>query len=298
MHSVDIRKMINTKELRVCQFYWNYLFNNEVMHDKFIQEPRQISAYLDDIVEYLESDISTVENPNSVVLRMLRTLSEQSLKDDILDNISITDCRLCYWLWRKLAENNVPNPDTVTVIADTYQKLHLPDKTFSTKERHAVIVRYLDCWDKNALEKQEAILALLDEWNRVKEIESFSWFNINDEQQSEWLYDRISASPAGQSLNPTNTVTTASSLERAIIAIGYFDLWREHYGYKELFINKVKNAWTQQKHRDKIKTDGKRNCNVILKNRTKKRLDEMATERGMSRNNFLEWLINKEFGNK
>lgn len=286
-----ITEYVKANSLRECQFYWNYLLNKAAYQDEFINEPRSKDEYLRSMDEFLSSLVLGSYQADLMLVGMYNAYLELRISDEILEDISIKDDRLCYWLWYKLTSNDIG----IKELSNIYSELSLPSKTFSTKERHTVITKYFDNWKEKAREKEYVLRKLLKEWSRVKKIESFSWVNIKDSNQVDWLYTKIMSSPVREwnkkCDEPSNTI------EKRIVAIGCFDISDKSEDGKENFIIKLKKAWSQQKHRNKIKAEDKSSCSVVMNTRTKKRLDEMAASHGMSRSNFLEWLINQEFNN-
>jgi len=92
--------------------------------------------------------------------------------------------------------------------------------------------------------------------------------------------------------------TTINSNERIVNAIGYFDVWPvTHSAEKKLFIQNMKKAWAQKKHRDKMQ--GRKAYSMVMSIDIKEKLDSMAIDSNMHRNELLEEMIkycHKQFG--
>jgi hypothetical protein len=82
--------------------------------------------------------------------------------------------------------------------------------------------------------------------------------------------------------------------ENLINAIGYFDIWpANHPAEKKLFIQSMKKAWAQKKHRDKMQ--GKKAYSMVMSTDIKGKLDEMAIKNELHRNELLEHIINNSY---
>ncbi|AJP45448.1 hypothetical protein EP12_19825 [Alteromonas australica] len=57
-------------------------------------------------------------------------------------------------------------------------------------------------------------------------------------------------------------------------------------------MNDFNRAWQQKKHRDN--RQGKKACNLVLREEVKQKLDAMAAARGMKLNQLVETLIENE----
>lgn len=72
-----------------------------------------------------------------------------------------------------------------------------------------------------------------------------------------------------------------------------FDTWDAIPNLKRLFLNDFNKAWQQKKHRDN--RQGKKVCNLVLREEVKEMLDEMAASRGIRLNQLVEALIEREY---
>lgn len=85
--------------------------------------------------------------------------------------------------------------------------------------------------------------------------------------------------------------TAINANEKLVNAIDYFDVWpATHPAEKKLFIQNMKKAWAQKKHRDKMQ--GRKAYGMVMSTDIKTKLDSMAADSNMHRNELLEYMIN------
>ena len=152
---------------------------------------------------------------------------------------------------------------------------------------------------------ENKIIFLIDILSRMKEIVSNSsynkWLNSSEEGQLKW---------AANYLGEKKLIVKVSNLKisevelRAIVLASldlidypsYNEIKSRNYLYsisanKEIIIDKMKRAWSQQKYRDTGKT--KKPYHLPLTKKTKARLAKMAQVQGLSETAMLDILINR-----
>lgn len=295
----------DSTDLNECKFIWRRLglkkFGSE--------EPKTIDGYASKINEYFQNErFKSVFDKMAAISDLKNNYSsEQIIKRIKVTNdlawVDINDHRLCFWLWKTIQglsidfdqlEGNYERGITPYYNGPlSYNSLNLPNDTFATDQRYAFILRFFDAWEIHLGEKEKTIIELQKRWQETLSVESFQWILKKDKNQiskEDWFCNYM-ANKLPQITTWTGQIPTAITLtERLIIAIGYFDLWpASHPAEKKLFIQNMKKAWAQKKHRDKMQ--GRKAYSMVMGTDIKAKLDSMAVDSHMHRNELLEEMI-------
>lgn len=152
---------------------------------------------------------------------------------------------------------------------------------------------------------ESKIIFLNDMLSRLEEIVLNSnygkWLNNNEEGQLEWTANYLVEKKLIVSVS--NLRNSEVDLRAIVLAsldlIDYpspHEIRDKNYSYKisankEIIIDKMKRAWSQQKYRDAGKT--KKPYHLPLTKKTKARLEKMAQVQGLSETAMLDILINR-----
>lgn len=302
--------LFHSKDLEECKYVWKGL---ELEEHGYL-EPNGIDKYISEINEALTFDKLNpeIDNKNYLLKLQLSYIAKKIPIPDDLNWLEIKDDRLCFWIWKTIQKINI-NFDEISrseiVNSDSrsssnyfdkpfsYQNLGLPFDVYTTAQRYTYILRFFHLWNCNLNEKEEVIIHLQKGWQETLSIESFNWITNADGNKIhniDWFFNYManklpninnwdSALPKGMNLN-----------ENLINAIGYFDTWpANHPAEKKLFIQSMKKAWAQKKHRDKMQ--GKKAYSMVMSTDIKGKLDEMAIKNELHRNELLEHIINNSY---
>lgn len=209
--------------------------------------------------------------------------------------------RTCYWVWVTVANSRyLASPDRPVAqyrenqrCAMSYHELQLKTNPSSSKERFGELVKFFDRVDQPLKWQQDLLSSLKNDWTRIYTARKpFTWLEKNNEEQIRWAWEYLNKDnyvfnkPRIYRLYPT----CIKEMYLAIYAA--FDSWDERFQLKRLFLNDFNKAWQQKKHRDS--RQGKKVCNLVLREEVKQKLDDMAAARGMKLNQFVETLIENE----
>ncbi|MBO2583551.1 hypothetical protein [Shewanella algae] len=243
------------------------------------------------------------EKKEHFVIWMLNEAKQRLLPLQELDWIKGND-RACYWFWLSLLKSNffahpsypillVPNSNEFQ-LARSYKQLNLNLMPSSTKERFGEIVKFLDRgaqpleWQRNLISFYKPLWGFI--YTARKPL---TWLKRSEEDQCRWAWEYLKKAshelnnPILQDINPVGL----GELYLAIYAV--FDTWAGTNDSKRLLLNDFNKAWQQKKHRDN--RQGKKACNLVLREEVKRKLDEMAGKRGMKLNQLVEELIEEGY---
>jgi hypothetical protein len=218
------------------------------------------------------------------------------------------DERACYFVWlsvKTLSFNTSPAYPVDLVMENqpenfvaNYVHLDLKANPSSSKERFNEIVRFIDRVFQPLEWQKDLIEYFKQRWSVIyTSRKQLSWLNNKDEDQCRWAWEYINkpkltgfrSTPKTYQLNPTG----CNEMYLAIFAA--LDTWNVHSDSQRLFLLDFNKAWQQKKHRDS--RQGKKACNLVLREEVKQKLDELASSRGLKLNQIVEELIEKEHAN-
>lgn len=211
--------------------------------------------------------------------------------------------RASYWVWVTLSRYQfyaAPNPPVFQpaqgqqpLLTLQYNQLNLKASPSSSQERFEEVVRFFDRVNQ-PLDWQQALVAHLKfQWAQIfNSRKPFSWLKPDDEDQIRWAWEYLSKPKLGASRPSVFAFTPTGPIEMYLAIYAAFDSWDAAPDSKRLFLNDFNKAWQQKKHRDS--RQGKKVCNLVLREEVKQKLDDMAAARGMKLNQLVETLIENE----
>ncbi|EHU5196862.1 hypothetical protein KY955_002321 [Vibrio vulnificus] len=296
---------ISTTNLRECAFYWRYLNERGFIGEEI--EPTTAKEYCFAIDFFLEQQLYNNEERRLFIREMRQARSKQLVHPQQLEWLDKMNERAHFWMWcvcRLLEENNFAsnsfNPGTLNADRSTmriYNQIGLSIYPRTEKERHRLIIEFLDKSYLPLASKQSLLEYFKAQSSQLFTAGKFTWITREDNecyQQYEWACDYITKNkhfsiPYWFIPAPT---TDRDMLEAAIAA---FDIWPVDSSTKQLFILRMRKAWSQKKHRASLEKKNKQSYNFTLTTKVKKMLDRMADKEGLSRNEVLEKLIKDKY---
>ncbi len=218
------------------------------------------------------------------------------------------DDRACYWVWGTILQSplaawpNQPLPfffinSQETRTAPGYQSLGLKTVTTNTEERLEEIVKYFDRagqppqWQFNLI--NELKVRWIEIYNARK---PFPWLKQDNVEQCDWAWNYISKPNlllGWYNTPPVLGFSPTKQEEKYLAIYAAFDCWTAPPDSKKLFCHNFNKAWHQKKHRDS--RQGKKVCNLVLREDVKNKLDQMAYERDITLNRLVEALVENEY---
>lgn len=195
------------------------------------------------------------------------------------------DDRVCLWIWLTLKN------DTLAVWQKPTKYIELtklPQQPSGHTERYDAIVQYIDVAIDTTAKTTSYMDLLKSSWNNRRSTKSnLSWINPEQPKQIEWCWEYLYKNPPfGHYVqqNPTNTH------EKYLYCLAWFDTWQTPSSDTiELFLIKMKKAWSQKKFRDNQQE--RRTYSFSLKPGTREQLTQVANNHSMKDNEVLEKLI-------
>ncbi|EGR0059618.1 TPA: hypothetical protein I7753_02215 [Vibrio vulnificus] len=296
---------INTTNLRECAFYWRFLKGKSLIGAEI--EPATANEYCLAINALLEQRFYNRDDRRLFIREIRQALNNQLVHPKQLEWLNQVNERAHFWIWcfcRLITQNNftanLSNSYQLNFDINAphiYSQIGVSLNPRTAKERNQLIIDFLDRSDIPLNE----LLSLLEHFKanvgKLFSIGKFAWLNREDNelyQQYAWAYNYITNNKEYTIPNwfiPTPT-TDREMLDAAITA---FDVWSVDDSTKQLFILRMKKAWSQKKHRASLEKKNKQSYNFTLSTKAKKMLDRMSESRGQSRNEILEKLIKDEY---
>ncbi|HCV05989.1 MAG TPA: hypothetical protein DG048_25435 [Pseudoalteromonas sp.] len=254
-----------------------------------VQEGYEGAAIINDYINRLGSN---QRQKNDTLQSLLTDAQKNLLHIGELEWIQ-KDERACYWLFYcilfHLDDWLLNKPYGFCPV----KEMNLHFSPSNSQGRFQQIVNFFDRCGSD-LEWQRSLLAKMqNNWSAIYTARKpLRWLDRNNESQCKWAWDYLyntrwqKNTPSIAGLNPTGCRETYLAIYAA------FDSWVTEPEFKRLFLNDFNRAWQQKKHRDN--RQGKKACNLVLREEVKQKLDAMAAARGMKLNQLVETLIENE----
>lgn len=162
-------------------------------------------------------------------------------------------------------------------------KVDLPPSLIGRQRTLALV----DCCNVSLPEKISVVDGARRAWGaRLRKDHIFDWFLGRDEvERAELFWQWLAVN------NPFLVVNKIPfSTHQGIVSFFYSSLIQDVE--QELIILKFKKVWSQRRYRQGMK--GKRQCNLVLNEKTIKILDDLSGRHGLSRAEIIEILIQDE----
>jgi hypothetical protein len=318
-------EFIKTRNFRRCRFHWHYLrthfqrstkaFNlsgtgNIRSKDGLPPEPQSVSIYCLEINKVLNRLPSMDDKQKHIFTKIMNDCTDNLLlRDSEFDFLKKENSRMCFWIWcylrRTCINNNImsklnnkpilgaSNDQDDIIAKGLYLDSGLNPEPQTKKQRYSLIIEFFDRLPISHVYSLAYKIALLEhfqmEWNKVLKIEPFSWI---DKSNSEWAWHYLSS--CKRPAIPTFFIPIPTDkLQMREATIAAFDAWNAEDNAKELFIIKMKRAWSQKKHRDSM--IGQKAYSIVMSDGIKAKLDFLSQENNYTKNKIVEKLITQEY---
>ena len=313
---VEHRDWLEIHSWREWDFYLHYL---ETTIGVSIRENK--SDQIQDCEEKINQEIKYLKQEDNKLNGLIRELREAfqgtQLSSDKFAWFDKKNERLCNWVWcflnQKIMNENDDSYSTepfvkgdntfyAGVYTDEIPEIRLSIQPFSdhpsnVSERLASIKKSFENGEAGA-EGQSQIIELIKlVWEDVylnKYSSAFvNWLDSSNQAQCEWAWDYFQGIDNRELRSFFLTWIPHDDKEKAAAMIAAVDMGvLKNLERTELFLSKMKRAWSQKKFRDK--SDGKKAYSINMTLKTKKRLDELAEHHDLKLNEVIAKLIKKE----
>ncbi|CAK1908855.1 CopG family transcriptional regulator [Vibrio crassostreae] len=307
---------------RLARYVWKRIMNQYVARHDSLEEPITTEGYVSAINDFLcKIEIIADEKKNALPKELKTEFEETCLSKDNLEWIDPNSERLCLWLWNCVKSYSFKSADSqpeenldsdelrslsevlaldLESLADSSQEprgyitFGLDGSYNTPKEHYNAIITCLDMWQAPIRLKREFNNEHKKLWEEVVAYGNFNWFvPVKKKEDEDWFFQYINKALAAY-IQPERTPWDLS--KTMPIAILRFDSWVPDFTReKEFFLKDMRKAWSQKKHRYKMKKDDRKAYSVVMHKNVNSHLEEMAESTGMSKNEFLELLITSEY---
>ena len=282
---------IQDTDLRKIRFYKNHIASKGVLFYLDELDDNYIS-----INKTLFRCIKNTKERNTFINEMRTKYNSTVIQRNEFNWIKEND-RYCYWAWINIRSvfnvRGEPEFHGPMLNLPLYERMIIDRKPSSTNERYNAIISFFDQLDKNIDTKRNYLSYLKESLGSMSYyLKSFNWLNENDDEQCNWAFRYITTGNTNI-FNPYIITSTLSTKEIYLTIITSFDTWYSSPAEKELFLIKIKKAWSQKKYRDE--TLKKKLLNTYISHDAKNKLDKLTKGSRRKINEVIEELINKEY---
>ncbi|HIF5822071.1 TPA: hypothetical protein ACX3FG_002757 [Vibrio parahaemolyticus] len=244
---------------------------------------------------------------HNFIVQMKQEANLQLVPEDALEWFSKDHERVCFWMWchcRLLAQQGnfvLGSPMMLNAnkgeSSNFYDQLRLDPHPRTAKARHQCVIDFIDQVNISIDAKLQLVKYFKEHAGKLFFAGKFSWMTREQDemfQQYDWAYNYICNNKEHSLLN-WFIPTPITNMDKRDAAIAAFDIWPVDSSIKELFIVRMRKAWSQKKHRASLEKKKKQSYNFTLTTKVKKMLDRMADRDGLSRNEVLEKLITEKY---
>lgn len=230
--------------------------------------------------EYLETLISQSADDAKIIKELQLKSDLQLLPDEDLEWINKNDTRLLRWL------------------ADWCSKSFAELWTISTdheKKLYESIIRTIDFWEESIPTKRFCIANIKSKWAKILLKDAkLKWLKIENTEQIEWAWIYLNNYLHKNNIFTSNYNPTCSKDYYTAI-ISTFDNWSTDRDILHELQTNMKQAWAQQKYRENLKSNDKKQSTYALSNTAKINLKKLAEENNVNLNQMLEYIINDAY---
>ncbi|MUK27217.1 hypothetical protein [Aliivibrio fischeri] len=142
--------------------------------------------------------------------------------------------------------------------------------------------------------KKKYINYLNEEYTLSRSKFDFNWLSKKDKEQAVWAIKYIKDNHAIKNNHKYIPNIIDDYNHYSIVIPALFHSLEISDDAKELFLIKMKKAWGQVKYRNKIKRDKKTTINLVIRQDSKSKLEDISHFYGLNLNETFEKLINNE----
>ncbi|MFT7681205.1 MAG: hypothetical protein ACI935_000650 [Moritella dasanensis] len=254
------------------------LFNNEDYEN--LDELRSKQDQLD----YLNNLISVFSSPNQLIEEMTHEFQKEQVNIGDIRPFNKESEQFYNFVWSIIKHNSreidaqfnfkaidIDRANSEQRYKDIISFLHNSEATY--QEQLSLFEEFSEVWNKKAFPQKKLI----------------NWLSDENEKQWRWAFEYIKNNkPFGFQI----AWQPSSDSEKRNVIIATIDIWK-NLSDKELFLDKMKRAWSQKKFRDK--PNGKKPYSFSMTEKTKQRLDALAELKEQNLNEVIEELIREEY---
>lgn len=160
-----------------------------------------------------------------------------------------------------------------------------------TQSRFNEIKNIFNKWEESDFLKTKLLEALKEEWRNVHLFSPFEGFNYKNKEHLEWIEGYMSKSGFYFSYSGFY-----SEKDKFFQFQSMFDLWKTTAAEKQLFVQRLRRAWSQKNFRASVQD--KSSLNTFISKKSKDRLKNLASDSNLSMSNYLEKLINDAYNKR
>jgi hypothetical protein len=283
-------------------FYKN---RNRNFLERFLDDKNIQTSHL--WVKGTQFDKNLYANTSLGVIKLLKNQINdfreyQALDLQNIEWLSPKEKRLCNWVWA-IVIKNIKMPVRwgesfdypLQIVKNNFNTFIFKDfqadaSAFTTEERYKAIIDYFDYFDQSMTHKLLYLADIKNSWTQYqRERDSFmhgdyKWLDINDHAQCEWVWDFIRKKYCllDIKLSPRNSI---EMYHDSILTLDF--LWPTLKDEYEVSIKELKNAWAQQKIRNKKKEPN------LLSPKTEKRLKLSAKKHKLTPSELIDKLLDE-----
>lgn len=286
---------------REYKFYLQYL-RTKIVEFVLIKESDQIEECERKINEKIEYLIGKDRKLSGLISEMKKAFQATQLTLNDFKWNDKKEERFWNWVWCYLKENIqydnrngiehrlLPIEDILMPPDFSLLSLKALNKDRNnSSDRLTDIIKAFHDGEADRYEQLEIIKFIDEEWKVVyKDKRIVEWLDQNNNRQWSWVLAYLEKIDR-RFMNKAWEPGCDAEIRAAIIAA--MDMLNDPIR-KELFIGKLKRAWSQKKFRDK--SDGKKAYSINMTPKTKKRLDELADHHDLKLNEMIAKLVKQE----
>ena len=284
--------VIQDTDIRKIRFYKKYIARKD---KEFLFNLDELDENYISINKILFRCIKNTRERNAFINEMRTKYNSTVIQRNEFNWIKEND-RYCYWVWINIRSvfNLGDEPfDKDQPPPAFYDIAGISKSPTNMAERYNQIIEFFDYLNKNIDTKRNYLLYLKESLGIINYYsKSFDWLSENDKEQCEWAFRYITTGNTNI-FNSYIKISTWSAKEIYLAIIASFDTWYSSLAEKELFLIKIKKAWSQKKYRDE--TLKKKLLNTYISHDAKNKLDKLTKGSRRKINEVIEELINKEY---
>ncbi|WP_159565445.1 hypothetical protein [Budvicia diplopodorum] len=289
----DIKEkvIIRDSDIRRLNFYEEYMRSNHSFFNLY-----RLANNCNAINESLVIVYPDLLERKAFVDKMRAACNKVILPKKEFNWIKIND-RNCFWAWLMIRDIRNKDLPLYTNLFDSktppiYDQLPINKIPASTIERYNAIVEFFDILRTDVRMIRVYFYHLRIKLQKVYTFStSFLWIKKENKKQCEWAWDYMKRS--GVIIKNENILTPISKKEMYFTIIAAFDSWFALDSEKELFLIKMKKAWSQKKYRDEV--SDQKLLNTYISQNAKDKLDKMTAISKRKINEMIELMIDNEY---
>lgn len=240
--------------------------------------------------QHIQKNLSDSSALNNAVLRLRNIVDEYLLPEAMFDWVT-EEYRVTAWIQCSFwYGSSIEDKDSKTY------ELPFISEDFQQGSAKKNLMYMFDIWYVDPDVKRSGFNLIRQLWSELLvQDEKYKWLNQEDDQQVKWAWKYLSDRNPEYRKVKHEMNSPLKTIEFYHCVLSVFDRWLGHPAECQQFLQKMKQAWNQQKYRNNL--EGKVICNFVLKKEVKNKLNQLAARSELKINEKLERMINKEYAN-